>query len=553
MTIARRISNTLPRGAGLAILSLCLAVGCADSGAGTVDGGVESGPTLDAEADATPAPDAPSDLGIDSSSAPDLDAEIDAEIDSGPDAAPVPDADLGAEIEPEPEIEPDLEIQPEIEPDAEIEPELEIAAGPDADQDADTEPGPDIASPPDPLAVFGNRYWNVYRPAFLASYFVDGRVTDRIAGGVPMFGDNTVFMAKALSTFVYEYRAAGLDDSLLRIHQILDAYAELDALPANPALGYLFTDPLDGYVYRSDRGPDYTSNFCGPFAETLCWPDSATRDNEPSGDQMLAQLRALWDVVHVPGALIHDGVDLKELARAHADRLGGYLRDQHWVIRDIFGKEVKRGPDQRWISWGFQRGAAHVTGKPKSDYESTWSVSVATVKPADQKAFAILFIQGALKFTEACKSGAAVDFSALLGFPFVWNIDCNEFNIGLAGDAAVISLDQDPASPDWFSAVVDRKALISQGHAVYAMYARYLFNDDDPSLLAAAARFLDAPATPPTGDNLDPNGWCRSWRWGHDFDTPNTCADSPHLFETYSGIDYMLPRAMASAFGEFPE
>ncbi|MCB9730840.1 MAG: hypothetical protein H6746_20380 [Deltaproteobacteria bacterium] len=511
------------------------------------------------------------DTEADTDTVTDTETETDTEAETDTDTDTDTGTETGTETETETETETDTEAETETETDTGTETgtdtgtdtgtEAETETDTDTETDAETETDTvaesdtetDAVGPVDPVAVFGDRYWNVYRPAFLASYYEDGRVTDRIANGVKMFGDNTVFMAKALSTFVYEYRAAGLEDSLVHIHEILDAYAALDALPANPALGYLFDDPLDGYVYRSDRGPDYISNFCGPFAETLCWPDSATRDNEPSGDQMLGTLRGLWDVVHVPGGLVHDGVDLVALARAHAERLGVLLRDENFIIHNPFGQQVKRGPDQRWISWSFQRGAARISGKPKSMFESSWKVSVVTVPPSEHKAYAMLFIEGALKFTEACSSGTAVDFSPLLGIPFVLSIDCNEFNIGLAGDAAVISLDEDPQSPDWFSAVVDRGALISQGHAVYAMYARYLFHDDDPSLIPVAARFLDAPATPPRGDNLDPNGWCTSWRWGKDFDNPDECVTSPHPFETYSGIDYMLPRAMASAFGEFPE
>ena len=48
-----------------------------------------------------------------------------------------------------------------------------------------------------------------------------------------------------------------------------------------------------------------------------------TGDNEPSGDQYLGTLRGLWDVVNHPGPLVHDGVDLKQLAREHADRIVG--------------------------------------------------------------------------------------------------------------------------------------------------------------------------------------------------------------------------------------
>ncbi|MGM0574116.1 MAG: hypothetical protein ACQEXJ_00080 [Myxococcota bacterium] len=411
----------------------------------------------------------------------------------------------------------------------------------------------DSACPPDPVAIFGERYWNVYRPHFLESFYEDGRVNDRTTFGQKQFGDTNIFMSYALSTFVYEYRAAGLEESLQYIHEILDAYRHLDTLPADPSLGYLAADPLDGYVYRTDRGPDYTSNFCGPYAPDVCLPDQATRNNEPSGDQYIATLRALWDVVTYPGPLTHDGVDLKELARDHAAHIGYYLASHHFIMKNKQGQEVKRGPDQRWLSWSFQKGAARISGLPKEVFEASWDVSLATVGPGDQKPFSVLFIEGAMEFTEACKSGASIDFSSLLGFPFVLDLDCHEFNINLGGDAAVVSLQDDPAHPDWFSDVVDADVLSSQGHAVYAAYARYRFGDDDPTHADTISRFLDAPPTPPTGDNGAADGWCRSWRWAHDFDAPDLCSDEPHTGDVYSGLDYMLPRAMASAFGELPE
>ena len=426
------------------------------------------------------------------------------------------------------------------------------AGGDDAGSE-DAGDGPDaVGGPKDPVAVFGSRYWDVYRPALLARFFEDGRVTDRIVAGTKMFGDNTVFMGYALSTFVYEHMAAGLPESLGYIHRILDAYAELDALPANPALGYLVADPLDGYVYRSDRGPDYETNFCQIVAG-FCWPDLGSRSNEPSGDQCLGTLRALKDVVDYPGPLVHDGTDLKGLARAHAERIGHYLKEDAFMMKNVFGDEVKRGPDQRWVSWSFQQGAAQISGKPKSDFEATWHVLGIAVPPSQHWPFARLFMSGAVKFTAACVSGASIDLSALLGIPYSVDLACNEFNIGLGGDAAVISLSTDPASDHWFSAVIDRADLVAEGNALYAMYARYRFGDTDPALLETAALFLTAPATPPRGDNADPFGWCRSWRWAHDFDTPGICISDPHLFEEYSGLDYMLPRAMASAFGELPE
>ncbi len=324
------------------------------------------------------------------------------------------------------------------------------------------------------------------------------------------------------------------------------------ALPADPAFGYLIDDPLDGYVYRSDRGPDYETNFC-MMVGGVCWPNLATRNNEPSGDQYLGTLRAMTDVVNHPGPLVHDDVDLKALAAAHAARIGALLRDQAFIIHNVLGDEVKRGPDQRWISWSFQRGAARAAGVPADTYEATWFVGPLPVAPPQHKDFAKLFIAGSFQFTQACVSGAAVDFSDLLGVPFVWDVGCNEFNIGLGGDAAVISLEPDPAHPDWFSSWVDRDLIASQGHAMYALYARYLFADDHPTLEETGALFLTAPLTPPTGDNLDPNGWCTSFRWSKDWDTPDVCLQSPSPFTTFSGVDYMLPRAMASAFGEYPE
>lgn len=422
------------------------------------------------------------------------------------------------------------------------------AAGEDAGDDA--EPG-DTAAPSDPRAIFGTKYWDIYRPHFLAEHYAAGRVSDRREGGVPTFGDNTVWMGYALSTFVYEYRAAGLEESLGYVHELLDGYAQLDALPADPARGYLVADPLDGYVYRSDVGPDYENNWCITVGG-VCLPNLGTRDNEPSGDQMLGTLRALSDVVATPGPLVHDGVDLKALARAHAARLGAYLERVHFQMTNILGELVKRGDDQRWASWAFARAFANVTGQPQADFDATWTVIGIPVAPASQEPIGKWFIRYAIRFSSACVSGQAIDLQPLLGIPYTQTIACNEFNVGLGGDAAVSALDDDPSSPNWFSNVVDRADLIGEGNALYAMYARYRFNDLDASLHDTAARFLTAPATPPTGANLDPDGWCVPWRWAKDFSDATRCITGANPFVTFSGLDYLLPRAMSAAFHDFP-
>ncbi len=531
----------------------------ADSAGGGTPADATTGP---GRADASTHNDALS--GVDTLAAPDDSGGV---ADSGPDLdtsnanedAPSPP---DASTEPPPDA-PEVSDAPSP-PDASTEPQPDAVACPASCDDAldctvdscDANTGTCVhdsaACPKDPLAVFGSRYWTVYRPHFLSDFYEAGRVTDRVTAGVRMFGDTNIFMGYALSTFVYEYRAAHLPESLALVHEILDAYAALDALPANATFGYLIDDPLDGYVYRSDRGPDYETNNC-LLLSGFCLPQLATRNNEPSGDQLLGTLRALKDVVDFPGPLVHGGVDLKSLARAHAHRIGVYLRESAFVMHNRFGQPVKRGEDQRWASWAFQRGVAAVTGNPKSDYEATWSLGILPVAPAQQRAISHLFIRGAVTFTASCVAGAQIDVGPLLGIPFTLDLECNEFNIGLGGDSAVISLSPDPASEDWFSKVVQRADLVAEGSALYALYARLHFNDDAPELLDTAARFLAAPSTPPTGTNLDPNGWCVSWRWAHDYDNPNRCIEEPHLGEVYSGLDYMLPRAFASAFGILPE
>ena len=75
-------------------------------------------------------------------------------------------------------------------------------------------------------------------------------------------------------------------------------------------------------MYRSDRGPDHDTNWC-VVVGGVCVPQLGTRNNEPSGDQILGTMRGLWDVVTHPGPIVHDGVDLKALAAAHGQRLGG--------------------------------------------------------------------------------------------------------------------------------------------------------------------------------------------------------------------------------------
>ena len=381
--------------------------------------------------------------------------------------------------------------------------------------------------PRTPEEIFGSRYWNVYRPNFFAHFYEEGRVCDRIVSGVKMWGDNTAFMGFALSTFVFEYEAAGLEESLAIVHEILDAYHELDVLGG---------DLLDGYVVRCDRGPDYDTNWF-------------TRNNEPSGDQMLSTMRGLYDVVTSPGALVHDGVDLKELARVRAAWMGNYLREHHFRIYNQFGDLVRRGDDQRWPAWAFQQGAAHITSLPRSLFTSPWDLfSGVPIGAEYHKSVTRQFIVGTFEVTEACVGGRSVNIAG-----FEVDVDCNEFNIGLGGDAAIISLDTEPTSDDWFSAWVPRDAIISQGNAMLAMYARYKFNDSDEGLYDTAARFLDAPATPPTGESLDPEGWCTMWRWWDDFDFPERCAEDIAFLTTFSGLDYMLPRAFSAANGEFPE
>jgi hypothetical protein len=382
-------------------------------------------------------------------------------------------------------------------------------------------------APLGPAEIFGSRYWDVYRPYFLANHYEQGRVCDRIEGGVKMFGDNNIFMGYALSTFVFEYEAAKLPESLALIHEILDAYLALDVLDG---------DPLDGYVYRSDRGPDYQFNL-------------VTRDNEPSGDQYLGTMRALFDVVTSPEPLVHDGVDLKDLARQRAIWIGARLKLNEYRIKNQVGQLVKRGDDQRWVSWSFEQGFANVSGLPKSAFETSWDFSGISIGPDLHEPIAKQFVDGCFKFSAACVSGQSID----LGIGLQVDVGCNEFNVGLGGDAAVISLSSDPASPRWFSAWVSRDDLASEGQALYAMYARYKFGDADATLLDPIARFLDAPATPPTGANLDPNGWCRSWRWAHDFADPNVCASQGNPFAVFSGLDYMLPRAFASSRHELLE
>lgn len=510
------------RVAALALSCLTAGVAC---GGGTDDGIVsdDAGDTGAPVEDATDAEDDSDDAVTDDVFAADsaADAEDTAAFDTGPDAdgdvTPLDDADAS---------------------------EADTAL-------ADTFVATDTSGPLDPRAIFGTKYWDVYRPHFLAQHYQAGRVSDRREGGVPTFGDNTLWMGYALSTFIYEYRAAGLEESLAYAHEVLDGYAALDALPADAAHGYLVSDPLDGYVYRSDVGPDYENNWCVTVAGT-CWPNLGTRDNEPSGDQMLGTLRALSDVVSTPGPLVHAGVDLKALARAHAARLGGYLKRVAFQMTNILGEPVARGDDQRWVSWAFAQGFARVTGQPKADFDATWHIVGLPVAPADQAPIGKWFIRYAIRFSSACVSGHTIDLQPLLGIPYAQSIACNEFNIGLGGDAAVAALDDDPTSPDWFSAIVDRADLIAEGNALYAMYARYRFGDDDAALHETAARFLSAPATPPTGGNLDPDGWCVPWRWAKDFADPTRCVSAANPFATFSGLDYMLPRAMSAAYHDFP-
>lgn len=392
-------------------------------------------------------------------------------------------------------------------------------------------PHPDAAPPPaGPVAVFGDKYWNVYRPHFFARFYEDGRVTDRIELGLKMFGDNTLFMGYALSTFVFEHQAWPTEEARAVIHRILQGFDELDRLDG---------DPLDGYMYRSDRGPDYEGNLL-------------TRDNEPSGDQYLSVLRGLRDVVRHPGPLEHAGVDLKRLARERAALLGNYLRAMRFRMRNRAGQYVRRGDDQRWASWAFQQGAGQITGLGRDAFTTSWTVNLGVevaIDPQLHRAIAHQFLWGCVAFTRACVGGRAID----LGIGAEVQIDCNEFNIGLGGDGAIISLSDDPASPDWFSAVINRDDLVAEGNALYALYAHLQFNDDDPALVETAGRFRTAPARPPTGQNLDPNGWCVSWRWARDFDDPDRCAGIPHPGAEFSGLDYMFARALASAYGAFPE
>ncbi|MFO0746008.1 MAG: hypothetical protein U1F43_10080 [Myxococcota bacterium] len=430
---------------------------------------------------------------------------------------------------------------------------VESDSGGDIGEIPDTADGADGTTPPtDPVAIFGRKYWEVYRPHFLAEHYDHGRVCDRITNGLKWFGDNTLWMSYALSLFVYEYRAAHLDDSLAHIDEILAAYAELDAMPANPTLGYLVADPLDGYVYRSDRGPDYETNWC-IAAGGLCLPQTGARNNEPSGDQMLATLRGLSDVARTPEPLVWQGRDLKALAAAHGQRLGEYLVRDRYQMKNILGDAVKRGDDQRWASWAFERGAALVSGMPQSHFETTWFLpGNIPVAPAQHEVIGQYFLRYAMRFSSSCVGGQAIDLQTLIGVPLTVTIACNEFNVGLAGDGAVIASDTDPASARWFSTIVDRADIIDEGNALYAMYARYVFGDRDPGLYETAKGFLSAPATPPTGANLDPNGWCVAWRWGKDDDRPDRCSALSDPLTTYTGLDYLLPRAMASAFGDLP-
>ena len=297
-------------------------------------------------------------------------------------------------------------------------------------------------------------------------------------------------------------------------------------------------DPYDGYVVRSDRGPDYDTNWY-------------TRNNEPSGDQMVSTLRGLFDLVTYPGPLVHEGADLKQMARNRAAWLGYRLKANDWRLRNQLGQLVKRGEDQRWAAWAFQQGAGRISGLGAGVFESSWTVDELgvpiSVGPEHHRGISRQFIAGCFSFTRACVSGRAID----LGLGFSVDVSCNEFNIGLGGDFGSISLSDDPASPDWFSAVVDRRDIIAEGNAMWAMVARYRFKDLDPGLHETAQRCFTAPDEPPRGDNLDPNGWCRSWRWARDFDDPNLCASRPAWLQSFSGLDYLLCRAMASANGDF--
>lgn len=402
----------------------------------------------------------------------------------------------------------------------------------------------DAGAPSTPAQIFGSRYWNVYRPAFFASFYVDGHVTDRIENGAPAFGDGTIWMAYLLSTMVYEYRAAHLDDSLRVISEILTAYDALDGL---------WGDPVDGYVYRADRGPDFTFNWLSvpnlcPPPNGLCFNQCyGLRDDEPSGDQMFGTLRALRDLVEAPGELRWNGVDLKQKARDRATLMGTYLKNARFQMTNKCNDAVKRGPDQRWAAWTFEQAAALVSGAPRSTFERSWDLGGVAIGPENHHDVAKWFVAGCWKFSSSCMGGQSV---SVAGIPV--NVACNEFNVGLGGDAAVMSLSDDPTSPDWFSKWVDTADIEAEGNALYALYARYRFHNPDERLVAVGRKFLDAPATPPNGDTHDPGGWCVTWRWGHDYSDPHRC-DTGHPGQTFTGLDYMLPRAMASAYGEFPE